>query len=127
MKENYTMANHKAGGGIQSNKLVRPGMRAGAPARGVNAGNAGQIGSAIGTHSDKGDLRPKPEPMLTKSPHSVKLGNEVALNVGKGGPGAGRNLHGQSGTNRQYGPANPGLPEPQARGLDVRGRGPKQI
>jgi hypothetical protein len=114
----------KAGGGIQTNKLVRPGQRTGAPARGVNAGYAGQLGNKVGSHAtDSGDLRPKPEPMHTKSPNmGVKLGNELATNVGKGGPGAGRVLYGQGGTNRQYGQANPGLPEPQARGLDVRGR-----
>jgi hypothetical protein len=45
-----------------------------------------------------------------------KLGNEVALNVGKGGPGAGRTMYGKSGSQQQYGsPA--GQPKPQ--GADI--------
>ena len=35
---------------------------------------------------------------------ATKLGNEVALNVGGGGPGAGRTLYGQSGVQGQHGP-----------------------
>jgi hypothetical protein len=47
----------------------------------------------------------------------VKFGNEVALNVGKGGCGTGRNLYGQSGTQGVHGATNPGAPGlPSTRG-----------
>jgi hypothetical protein len=45
----------------------------------------------------------------TGTPGSVPLGNAVAGNVGKGGPGTGRKLYGKSGSQCQTGPANPGL------------------
>ena len=45
-------------------------------------------------------------------PGSTKLGNEVALNVGGGGVGTGRVQYGQSGTQAQHGPVNPGKPTP---------------
>jgi hypothetical protein len=45
----------------------------------------------------------------------VPFGNEVALNVGKGGCGTGRTLYGQSGVQGVHGSANPG--EPRANRL----------
>ena len=47
---------------------------------------------------------------------ATKLGNEVALNVGSGGPGAGRTLYGQSGTNAQHGPVA-GKPAPAGKDI----------
>jgi hypothetical protein len=35
------------------------------------------------------------------------MGNEIALNVGKGGPGTGRTLYGQCGTQGQHPNGNP--------------------
>jgi hypothetical protein len=49
---------------------------------------------------------------------SVPLGNELAKNVGKGGPGAGRTLYGQCGTQGTHGPVNPGATRPGA-GADI--------
>jgi hypothetical protein len=40
----------------------------------------------------------------------VPFGNEVALNVKGGGPGEGRTLYGQSGSQGVHGPTNPGSP-----------------
>jgi hypothetical protein len=48
----------------------------------------------------------------SKNFQPVKFGNEVALNVGKGGPGTGRDVH-ASGSQQQYG-TNPGNPRPNA-------------
>jgi hypothetical protein len=42
----------------------------------------------------------------------VKFGNEVALNVGKGGCGTGRTNYGQSGSQGVHGATNPGKPSP---------------
>jgi hypothetical protein len=44
----------------------------------------------------------------------VKLGNEVALNVGPGGCGTGRTLYGQSSSQGQHGPVA-GNPKPAGR------------
>jgi len=55
----------------------------------------------------------------------VKFGNEVALNVGKGGCGTGRTIYSsgsQSGSSG-HGPSNPGNPRPQAR--DILGPSPE--
>jgi hypothetical protein len=94
----------KAGGGIGSNKLVRPGVRTGAGREGIRPGHAGQIGTALGNHTTDGTVRGSPvEPMtLGAQPISAKLGNEVALNVGRGGPGAGRDVH-RSGSQATHG------------------------
>jgi hypothetical protein len=45
----------------------------------------------------------------------VKLGNEIAGNVGKGGPGAGRDVH-KSGAQGQHGPVA-GTRRPSGRGI----------
>jgi hypothetical protein len=45
----------------------------------------------------------------TRKPISVPLGNEVALNVGKGGPGTGRDCH-ATGSQGVHGSVNPGQP-----------------
>jgi hypothetical protein len=49
----------------------------------------------------------------------VPFGNQVALNVKGGGPGTGRTLHGQSGTQGTHGPTNPGSPRPQSSGRGI--------
>jgi hypothetical protein len=94
--------------GIQSSKLVRPGVRTGAAREGFNAGYAGQIGAALGSHaSDSGKVLTKaPVPMRTAAPvaAAAKLGNEVAKNVGAGGPGTGRTVM-ATGSQGQHGPA----------------------
>jgi hypothetical protein len=41
----------------------------------------------------------------------VKFGNEVALNVGKGGCGTGRDVH-TTGSQGVHGATNPGSPRP---------------
>jgi hypothetical protein len=111
------MAKSKAGGGINSRVNVAPRVRTGERGRAINPGGVGQIGQSQGDHVTnknktlrgsvepvRGDLRP------AGSPGSVPLGNAVALNVGRGGPGAGRKLYGQSGMQGQHGTASPGNP-----------------
>ena len=82
----------KAGGRIHSRQVVREGVRTGKGNYGVNPGYPSQLGNKIGAHAtNAGDLKPKPEPMHANAAlQTPKHGNEVALNVGKGGPGAGR-------------------------------------
>jgi hypothetical protein len=101
----------KSGGGITSRNIVRPPSRQGMPARGINPGHVAQHGLALGNHAtDAGNKKLSPaQPKFTQSPHSVPLGNEVAKNVGGGGPGAGRVVMG-CGTQGQHGPVAPGNP-----------------
>jgi hypothetical protein len=46
----------------------------------------------------------------------VKFGNEVALNVGKGGCGTGRTIY-KTGSQGTQGTTNPGNPRPQGRDI----------
>jgi hypothetical protein len=95
MKGNGGM--RKSGGGINSrvNKTVP--VRRGAPATGVRPGAVSQFGEALGNHATGSGkaLRGGAERYATATPAGGRgpLGNEVATNVGKGGPGAGRTIH----------------------------------
>lgn len=95
--------NAKSGGGITSNKLVRPSVRTGQSATGITPGYTAQLGTSQGNHSEQGTSKYRGEPMRTSKPLSVPLGNQVALNVGKGGPGTGRTVM-ASGSQATYGP-----------------------
>lgn len=104
-----------AGGGINSNKRVDQPVRFGERARAISPAGVAQIGMSVGNHITgkrksvdggaepvRGALKP------AGGPGGVPLGNSVALNVGKGGPGTGRTIM-KSGSQCQTGPANPGL------------------
>jgi hypothetical protein len=101
-----------SGGGFGSRNVKEVPVRVAQKPTGVNPGAVAQFGSAIGNHStEQGrNLSYKGEPYREKTPIGVPLGNAVALNIGKGGVGTGRTLYGQSGSQRQYGPAAPGNP-----------------
>ena len=84
-----------AGGGINSNKRVEKPVRTGQRAEEVRHQGVSQIGQQMGNkitdrrgtvsgsvEKVRGELRP------AGTPGSVPLGNAVAGNVGKGGPGA---------------------------------------
>jgi hypothetical protein len=103
----------QSGGGISSKVNVTPSIRTGAPARGVSPGWTSQQGTALGSHAQEAGskvLNPV-TPKFTNAPAggSEKLGNQVALNVGKGGPGTGREVM-RSGSQGQHGPAVRGNP-----------------
>jgi hypothetical protein len=90
------MSKARNGGGIQSNKLVNVGVKAGPPRTNiVSPASASQLGRSVAFKRD-------PLPIGTAS--QVPLGNQLATNVGKGGPGAGRDVH-RSGSQGQHGPA----------------------
>jgi hypothetical protein len=105
--------NSRVGGGPNSRQVKEVGYRTGAGSREIRPGGVGQIGSSIGNKAtDKGRiLRGGVEPVVgtTRPISDGKFGNEVSLNVGKGGPGTGRNLWGKSGSQCTTGPVNPGL------------------
>lgn len=105
----------RVGGGINSNKLVHPGVRTGQRGREVRPAGVAQIGSSIGNHATeharkltggvekvRGEFRPP------GGPSGVMLGNQKALDVGKGGAGTGRDVQ-RSGSQGTWGPTNPGL------------------
>jgi hypothetical protein len=108
---------HRPGGGIASNKNVEVRVRTGAGSREVRPGGTNSPGSSYGSHvtnqSDTGYRGPKF--YGDKSFQPVPFGNEVALNVGKGGCGTGRTLYGQSGSQGQHGTPAAGNPPPNAQ------------
>lgn len=128
-----------SGGGINSNKLRRPPIVTGKPTtRAINQAAAADPGTAKGTHVmnavDDGsgrntqEARRPPEPLVMATPRAPvpKLGNAAALDGlagGRGKPGADRTVY-RSGSQSQYGPANPGGPPlPQTPGGGPSGFG----
>lgn len=86
---------NRAGGGIASRQHKSVGVRNGMAAKGSNPRAVSQIGGSFGNHAT-GHMRPvkgaveemhnKPTP----AGGGQMLGNQKALDVGKGGPGTGR-------------------------------------
>jgi hypothetical protein len=98
--------------------VVEKGVRVGDRARVVNPRALSQVGQSLGNKATDSSGRKLTNPIETfytgrsaaGKPGGVPLGNEVACNVQGGGPGKGRNLWGQSGSQKQWGAANPGVP-----------------
>jgi hypothetical protein len=93
------MSKATSGGGITSNKLVRPSVRTGSPSKASSPAAAAQIGAST--------FFKKQQVESGRAGSNVRLGNEVALNVGKGGPGTGRTVM-RSGSQGTHGSVNPG-------------------
>jgi hypothetical protein len=103
-KSNSGMRGGRAGGGPGSRVNVSPGVRKGTPATGVRPAATSQFGSSIGNKiTDGGKTAYRGEKYATATPISVPLGNEIATNVGGGGPGAGREVM-RSGAQGVHGP-----------------------
>jgi len=106
----------RSGGGAHMNKNVKTPIHHGNPqTRKVTADKAASVGRAVGDHvTDPGRKTERPNlPTYVETKAPVKMGNEVALNVGRGGPGAGRVAH-PSGSQGQHGPAVQGsTPRPR--------------
>jgi len=90
-----TSGNQK-GGGYGSRQHTEQSVRTGTGSRGTNPGGVGQLGQMQGTHTTnrrtESDYRGE-RLHNDRTFQPVKFGNEVALNVGKGGPGTGRDVH----------------------------------
>jgi hypothetical protein len=100
------------------------GNRLGKGAQEMRPRGASQIGSSIGNKAtETGRVKGIPSERIqgARLPPglSVKLGNEKALDVGKGGVGTGREVM-RSGSQCQYGTSPAGLP----RIADTRGQWP---
>jgi hypothetical protein len=96
------------GGGISMNKNVTVGVRTGSPSKATSPAAANQLGAATAFKKEQVGVG-------RGERNSVPLGNEVALNVGKGGCGTGRDIH-RYGSQGFHGPANPGH-SPAARDI----------
>jgi hypothetical protein len=105
------------GGGYGSRPHVEKPIRTGTGSHGTNPGAVGQFGQKQGSHVTRsGESNYRGEPLHSgRSFNPTKFGNELATNVGKGGPGAGRTLYGQSGLQETHGATNPGNPRPNPR------------
>ena len=93
-------------GGHGSKNIVHPSVRTGTGSHSTRPAGATQIGLKVGDHVTrmggstgyKGERLHNPE----KNFQPVKFGNEVALNVGKGGCGTGRTIY-SCGSQSQHG------------------------
>ena len=112
------MKGHKPGGGIASKQHVRKPVRTGAAREHIQKAGVAQLGQMQGNHAtNKGATNYKGVGLIgPKSPISVPLGNEVALNVGGGGPGTGRTIY-KTGTQCMTGAPDKGDPTPKAKEL----------
>src|SRR5262249_4373669 len=101
---------HQPGGGPSSKNVVRPNVRTGTGSRGARPAGVQMLGTMQGSHVTRGgESSYRGEPLHGgRSFQPVPFGNEVALNVGKGGCGTGRTLYGQAGSQGTHGATNPG-------------------
>jgi hypothetical protein len=110
----------RSGGGPNMNKNVRPPIKTGpSTANAHSPSRAAHVGRAIGDHvsSGGGKTVQRPADPIRTRPNPAPHGNAKALAVGRGSPGADRILHGQSGSQSQHGPVNPG--NPMKPGADI--------
>jgi hypothetical protein len=112
------MSKPKSVGGGGHSQHVRPPVRAGSPqTRKVTADGASSVGRIIGTHTtDHGETQRPNRPLYEPTKAAVRMGNDVALNVGRGGPGTGRTVH-PCGSQGQHGAAPAGYSSPQPRDI----------
>jgi hypothetical protein len=108
------MAKGSGGGGYHSRQHVEKPVKTGTGSKGTRPGGAEGIGKSYGSHiTNKSDTGYRGPQFYTgkQFQSGVKFGNEVALNVGKGGCGTGRTIH-STGSQGTHGSVNPGNPPP---------------
>jgi hypothetical protein len=94
------MSKARSGGGITMNKNVNVGVRVGSRRRDeTGPANATQPG-AIEYQGSRPLIR-------NTGPAPAPMGNDIARNVGGGGPGSGRTLYGACGTQGLHPNGNP--------------------
>ena len=103
------------GGGYGSRQHVEPSVRTGTGPRSVKPGGIGQLGQMQGDHVTVLGGQPTANRGVPlhgdKTFSPVPFGNEVALNVGKGGCGTGRTIYGQGGSQGTHGAPDRGEPK----------------
>jgi hypothetical protein len=110
---------HRPGGGIASRVVTERPVRTGTGSRGAHPGGVAQLGQHVGDHTTNrpGSSGYRGEPLHNnRNFNPTRYGNELATNVGKGGPGAGRTLYGQSGQQGCHGAPAQGASRPSTRG-----------
>jgi hypothetical protein len=92
-------------------------VRTGSGSRAIREPAVAQIGGSYGNHTtNQGSTGWRPGSIYgARGYNPAMYGNEVALNVGKGGPGTGRTTH-HCGSQSTHGPVA-GSPRPPARGI----------
>jgi hypothetical protein len=108
------------GGGYGSRQHTEQSVRTGTGSKSARPAGVAQIGTSWGNHvTDRSETSRYSGERLhnDRNFQPVKFGNEVALNVGKGGCGTGRTLYGQAGSQGTHGATNPGSPQPKGRGI----------
>jgi hypothetical protein len=111
------MARTGEGGGLRARVVVHPGVKYGpASTNKVSPAGAAQLGAHLGDHvTERGKVLANPAAkLLTGTMPQVPSGNDLARNVGKGGPGAGRNIY-RSGTQCLHGKPVQGEAKPTPR------------
>jgi hypothetical protein len=110
---------HRPGGDIASRQHVQTPVRTGKGSMSTRPAGVAQIGQLQGNHITnksatdyRGERLHNPE----RNFQPVKFGNEVALNVGKGGCGTGRTIY-KTGSQDQHGAPAPGNPPTQGRNI----------
>jgi len=121
------MTRSNAGGGHGSRQVTERPVKTGAGSRVATPGGVGQLGQSQGSHVTRGqESNYRGEPLHGgRSFNPTKFGNELATNVGRGGPGAGRVCYGQSGSQGMHGATNPGNPRPVPSGHMIESYGPE--
>jgi hypothetical protein len=107
-----------SGGGYGSKQHVETKVRTGTGSHGTRPAGVNMLGAMQGNKvtSQRGTTSYTGEPLHGgRSFNPVPFGNSVALNVGEGGPGKGRTLHGQSGSQGCHGSPASGNPPPNAQ------------
>jgi hypothetical protein len=109
---------HRPGGGIASRQRVSVPVRTGSGSRSANPAGVSQLGNKQGSHVTRGEeSKYRGDPLHSgRSFQPVPFGNQVALNVGAGGPGTGRDVH-KTGSQGMQGTTNTGNPRPQGRDI----------
>jgi len=108
------------GGGYGSRPHVETPVRTGSGSKSTRPAGVSQIGHQVGDHTtnrpgSSGYRGEKLHGPAARNFQPTKFGNELATNVGRGGPGAGRTLYGQAGTQGVHGSTNPGSPRPNSQ------------
>src|SRR6516164_9319923 len=101
-------------GGYGSKQHVKTSVRTGTGSHSTRPSYVAQLGNKVGSHvTDTGDTGYRGAKFHDqRNFQPVKFGNEVSLNVGGGGPGKGRTLHGQAGSQGCHGTPAAGNPPP---------------
>jgi hypothetical protein len=111
---------HKAAGGLRSRNVVEKPVRTGKGARAIVPAGSAQLGQRQGNHvTEQGSTRYGGVDLYSNGPgfNKAQYGNAKALDVRGGGPGKGRTLYGQSGSQGCHGKPDAGSPMPKAKPL----------